>query len=87
MAWSSDLAAAAGRQAHLLNPASPITSSGSCSSTRAVDMLDDTMLVVMADHGVAFVGGEPFRAAIEATVDQVAYPPLFIKEPDSGTGP
>ncbi|MCB1248867.1 MAG: sulfatase-like hydrolase/transferase [Acidimicrobiales bacterium] len=87
VAWSSDLAAAAGCQAHLLNLEATDHLVGELlEHLRAVDMLDDTMLVVMADHGVAFVGGEPFRAATEATVDQVAYPPLFIKEPGQRDG-
>ncbi len=87
VAWSDDLAAAAGRQAHLLNLEATDHLVGELlEHLRAVDMLEDTMLVVMADHGVAFVGGEPFRAATEATVDQVAYPPLFIKEPGQRVG-
>ncbi len=43
---------------------------------------EDAMVVVMADHGIAFTPGELKRAATVATAGEVAHVPLFVKMPN-----
>lgn len=40
---------------------------------------DDTIIVVVGDHGVAFEPGEPSRRVTDANLEQIAYSPLVIK--------
>lgn len=48
---------------------------------------DKAMVVVMADHGVSFQGGDvPQRMAGTESLGQVANPPLFIKYPGQKKG-
>lgn len=48
---------------------------------------DKTMVVVMADHGVSFQGGDiPQRMAGTESMGEVANPPLFIKYPGQKKG-
>ena len=52
-----------------------------------VGMYDDSLVVIMADHGVAFSPGHNSRLLTDlTTVPQIAYSPLFIKEPGQTTG-
>jgi hypothetical protein len=48
--------------------------------------LDDTLLVVVADHGLAFQPGLPRRDTGTDTLAAVARVPLFIKYPDQQEG-
>jgi hypothetical protein len=49
---------------------------------RATGLYDRSLLVVTADHGMAFDPGEPARASVVgATVPPVLWVPLFIKRP------
>ncbi len=47
----------------------------------ATGLLDTALVVVTADHGAAFVPGEPHRTLATGNYLQVAPVPLFIKEP------
>jgi hypothetical protein len=47
---------------------------------------DESLLVITADHGVAFEPGHPKRRIDAATAGHVASVPLFIKEPYQRTG-
>jgi hypothetical protein len=47
---------------------------------------DESLLVVTADHGVAFEPGLPTRLLRRRTVGQLAYVPLFVKEPYQRNG-
>jgi hypothetical protein len=52
---------------------------------------DDSLVVVTADHGIAFEPGLPIRniegqALDDATVGQLAWVPLLVKEPGQGAG-
>ncbi len=47
---------------------------------------DNTLLVVVADHGVAHVPGLPRREVHEETISSMVSVPLFIKYPDQETG-
>ncbi|HKY65159.1 MAG TPA: sulfatase-like hydrolase/transferase [Acidimicrobiales bacterium] len=42
---------------------------------------DDSLIVVTADHGNAFVPGQPQRALDEGNMEQVLWAPLFVKAP------
>jgi hypothetical protein len=46
---------------------------------------DDSMVVVTADHGNAFLSGEPERALSEGNMEQVMWTPLLIKAPGQTT--
>ncbi|HEX5613577.1 MAG TPA: sulfatase-like hydrolase/transferase [Acidimicrobiia bacterium] len=48
--------------------------------------LDESIIVVTADHGVSFVEGEPRRRIVPGSVGGVGYVPLFIKGPDQDAG-
>ena len=48
---------------------------------RDVDLYDRAIIVVTADHGIAFRAGEHYRAATEVTFQDLLAIPLFIKGP------
>lgn len=52
----------------------------------AEDAFDDTLLVVTADHGEAFLPGEPDRQLTEANAASIAWTPLIIKAPGQSEG-
>lgn len=52
----------------------------------ATGAADDTLLVVMGDHGVSFHPGEPRRAVTPATRTDIAAVPLFIRRPGQDAG-
>ena len=47
---------------------------------------DDSLVVVTADHGVSFSGGQPVRGSTPRNIDQIAWSPLFIKAPHQRAG-
>lgn len=49
-------------------------------------MLDSSLLVVMADHGVAFEAGHSRREPVQETMASILPVPLFIKLPGQTTG-
>ena len=51
-----------------------------------IDEYDDSIIVVVGDHGVAFEPGEPSRRVTDANIEQIAYAPLFIKAPALAAG-
>ena len=53
---------------------------------REVGVYDRSLLVVAADHGIAFVPGVERREVQPSTVDQLAGVPLFVKEPRQRRG-
>jgi len=48
---------------------------------RENELFDQALVVVVADHGIAFRPGEHKRAATPATLGEVAYVPLLVKAP------
>ncbi len=46
---------------------------------RATSWYDDALVMVMADHGIAFTAGALIRGGIEDNIDDIAYVPLFVK--------
>ena len=80
--WLHDLAAGAAHQAHLRSlQATDLLLGELLDRLESTGRFDDALVIVTADHGAAFVGGAPFRAITDATADQVAYVPLFVKLP------
>jgi hypothetical protein len=53
---------------------------------RARELFDDAVIVVTADHGVAFMSGQPRRPANRANVGVIAPVPLFVKLPGQRDG-
>ena len=47
----------------------------------AAGTLDETLVVVAADHGEAFVPGEPYRGLTETNLAQIVWTPLLVKAP------
>ena len=47
---------------------------------------EDAMVVITADHGTAFVPGEPQREPTEGTLDEIYRVPLLIKFPGQDSG-
>jgi hypothetical protein len=53
---------------------------------RALDLYDDALVVVVADHGVSFKRGERRRGATSANLADIAFVPLVIKAPGQREG-
>lgn len=53
---------------------------------RRTAMYDRSLVVVTADHGISFRPGESRRAASQATLQDLAFVPLFVKEPGQKRG-
>lgn len=47
---------------------------------------DDALVVVVADHGVAFTPGQPLRRPVSVTNPEIFHVPLFIKAPQQDEG-
>jgi hypothetical protein len=53
---------------------------------REAGIYDDALIVVTADHGHAFVAGEPERGVSEAQYEQILWAPLVVKAPGQTDG-
>ncbi len=53
---------------------------------RDTSWYEDALVMVMADHGIAFTAGARIRGGIEENVDDIAYVPLFVKTPGQSEG-
>jgi hypothetical protein len=49
-------------------------------------MYDDTLLIVTSDHGVGFEPGGFLRTAVDDNIHEIAFVPLFVKQPGQSTG-
>jgi hypothetical protein len=52
----------------------------------AADVWDDAVVVVTADHGEAFIAGEPRRRVTSGNLEAVAHVPLFVGMPGAPAG-
>ncbi len=50
------------------------------------DQFDDALVIVTADHGISFRGGEPNRGVAPDNQDDIAWVPLFVKYPGQTAG-
>jgi Sulfatase len=53
---------------------------------RETGAYDDSLVVVVADHGLSFEAGEPRRNVTEGNLDELAFVPLFVKLPNQERG-
>ncbi len=80
--WFDQTTADEGRQRHLLQlQYTDHLVGGLIDHLQASGLYDDALVIVTADHGVGFVGGEPLRGVSEANYPQVMWTPLFVKLP------
>ncbi len=85
--WSSDWAATMGRQRHLLQVGAADRFIGQLiDRLTAIGEFDNSMIVVTADHGVAFKAKLPFRGVAETTYPDILWTPMFVKLPQQRTG-
>jgi len=47
---------------------------------------DDALVIVTADHGMAFTAGGYFRGGKHENIEEIAYVPLFVKAPGQTAG-
>jgi hypothetical protein len=81
-AWQSEWAARLARQRHLLQLVATDRLLGRVvAKLERIGAYDDALLIVTADHGVAFTAGEVVRGVSEENAPQVAWSPLFVKTP------
>jgi hypothetical protein len=85
--WTDPMAAASAYQRHMLQLEFTDTVVGDVVETlRAAGREDDTMIVLAADHGVSFRSGHDQRAISTATIPDIAFPLLIVKEPGQQVG-
>ena len=85
--WTGGVAAASGRQRHLLQARHADALVGQLiDRLKELDRYDESLIVVTADHGVAFDAGEPVRGLSADNAEQVMWTPLLIKEPGQTEG-
>lgn len=78
--WTSAETARIGRQRHLLQAGAVDVLLGQVvDRLEALGVYDDTVIVVTADHGVAFEPHLPFRGVAEKTHSSIMWTPLFVK--------
>lgn len=53
---------------------------------REIDAYDESLIVVVGDHGAGFVPGEPSRRIEDDNLEQITYSPLLIKAPGQTLG-
>ncbi|HEX5615928.1 MAG TPA: sulfatase-like hydrolase/transferase, partial [Acidimicrobiia bacterium] len=53
---------------------------------RAVGIYDDAVVVVTADHGIAFRSGEPHRVVTDRNANEILWVPLLVKAPNQTRG-
>jgi hypothetical protein len=85
--WKDDYFAAAGRQRHLLQlQRADGLLDQMLRRLDDLDRYDESLIVVTADHGVAFDTGEPIRGVSAGNLEQVMWVPLFVKAPGQDEG-
>jgi hypothetical protein len=53
---------------------------------RGASWYEDALVMIMADHGIAFTAAQRVRGGDQHTVDDLAYVPLFVKSPGQVEG-
>jgi hypothetical protein len=76
-----------GRQRHLLQAQVADQMVGRVvKKLKAIGAYDDSLVIVTADHGVAFTAGAPMRSVTKANYPEILWPPLFVKYPNETRG-
>jgi hypothetical protein len=87
LSWSSQAAADAARQRHLLQVQASDTLFGQIvAKLKRIGAYDDSLVIMTADHGVAFTRDEPLRSVSRNNYPQIMWPPLFVKYPGQHAG-
>jgi hypothetical protein len=85
--WSDESSALLGRQRHLLQVAHLDVLVGQLlDRLEREGWLDEAMLVVVADHGIAFESGQLLRAGSAENLVQIGLVPMFVKLPGQRQG-
>jgi hypothetical protein len=85
--WRDSWNAAFGRTRHLLQVQTADWVVGRIvRRLQAIDAYDDSLIVVTADHGVAFTPGSPSRGVSSLNYPQIVWTPLLVKGPGQTTG-
>ncbi len=85
--WIGDFVSQSARQRHLLQTRFADDQLGvMLDHLRATDNYEDSLIIVTADHGVAFNVGEPIRGLSTGNEAEVMWVPLFVKTPGQQTG-
>ncbi len=84
--WPTAEAAESGKQQHLLTlQAADALLGRVVARLKAINAYQKTLLIVTADHGIAFMTGEEARKATETNYPSVVWTPLLIKAPKQVT--
>ncbi len=85
--WANQQVADLSRVRHLLQVQATDTFIGQVvARLKTLGVYEDTLLVVTADHGVAFRGGGPIRGVTDKSVPDIAWTPLIVKAPNQRVG-
>jgi hypothetical protein len=85
--WHDDITGAAGRQRHLVQLQYTDALLGHfLDEVQAAGRYDDALIILTADHGASFLGGEPLRGVSEPNHPQIMWTPMFVKVPGQTEG-
>lgn len=85
--WVDRAAADVARERHLLQVGAADALLGHLEERlRDAGVYDDALVVVTADHGIAFTTGQPSRGVSRSQYEQILWTPLFVKYPGQATG-
>jgi hypothetical protein len=85
--WPTEWSASVGRQRHLQQLQHTDNVLGRLiRRLERLDAYDESLIVVTADHGIAFSGLEPVRGVSARNYPQILWTPLFIKAPRQTQG-
>jgi hypothetical protein len=80
--WKSPLKAKLGKQQHLLTLQTADTFLGNViDQLKKTGIFNDALIIVTADHGIAFKSGESSRTPTNKNYPGIVWTPLFIKAP------
>ncbi|HEY1738416.1 MAG TPA: sulfatase-like hydrolase/transferase, partial [Acidimicrobiia bacterium] len=87
ISWLDPYSAAIARERHLLQLQAGDALLGKIiARLKAIGAWDNSIVVVTADHGIAFSSGKAARSVQKGDADQILWTPLFIKVPHQTTG-
>jgi hypothetical protein len=85
--WAGDEAARFNRERHLIQlQYADHLIQRLLARLHRIKAYDDSLVVVTADHGIAFTGDVPARTTTPRNIMQIAWSPLFVKTPHQTAG-